>query len=186
MPENKGKQFLVEISLNKYILRSIKKVEQGEEHGKITGHIFCLSGRRLIDQLNGTSPKEDYIPFLPSKETKMGGGKGKFVCLNKRNIVFVRELVKNETKERGLKNGNMGYPFVAKSAKRVKIKVPFYSIIGDLHLAGLKRVSDVVNLKNRFLPLTDVNLLNILSGARQQNIRFLALNKEQIVSVEEV
>ena len=184
----KGRQVSVDIGLNKYILRSIKEVERDEEGSKINGHIFCLSGRRLLDQLNGVFPdsKEDYISFLPLKEAEIDEGNCNFVCLNKRNIVFVSELVENETKELGLKNGNTGYPFVAKSAIRVKIKAPFYKITGNLHLAGSERASDVFNLGNRFLPLTDVDILNIFSGVRQQNICFLALNKEQVVFVEEV
>jgi len=54
-----------------------------------------------------------------------------------------------------------------------------------MHCAGGQRVSDVVNLPLRFLPITSVEICPAV-GSSQSGVGFLAVNKGQIILLEEL
>jgi len=182
-----GKLIRVEIILDKYISDSIRGVGNKKGLGKLVGHIYCLPKRRLIDQINGfpSGIKSDYIAFLPLEEAKMGTNNGSAIFINKKSIVFISEIFENESKGLGLKDGQVNYPFVKKPIIRVKIEVPFYTITGDLHCASSQRFIDLLDEGKRFLAVTKAEIFSTSSNKKQE-ISFLALNKEQIVFLEEV
>lgn len=162
-----------------------------------TGYIYCLEGRRLSDHLNdvflNTLPEEK--AFLPIKEVEMYPLRGviekaerktaQFACLNKANILFVKEFEGGQTRGIGGKTGYKGYPYVLKSSVPVKLHLPFYILTGHMHCAKEERVSDVLNLALRFLPLTNVEIFPSVGGC-ESGISFVAVNKHQIILAEDL
>lgn len=157
-----------------------------------TGYVYCLPGRRLLDQLNDVFPGvvSEGKDFLPVKEGEMQALRGesetaKFVCLNKANILFVREFEEGQARGLGGKPGHCGYPYVAKSPVEVRVYLPFYVLKGSMYCAEGQRVSDVMNLPLRFFPITDVEIRPAV-GSSQSGVGFLAVNKGQVVLLEEL
>jgi len=156
-----------------------------------TGHVYCLHQRRLLDQLNEMFPgaAAESKPFLRVKAGKIYGLRGEkedveFACLNKSHILFVREFEEGQTRGLGGKPGYKGYPYVSKSAVAVKIYLPFYALTGHMQCAQGERVSDVLNKEPQFFPLTDVEVNSSLGG-RDLSISFIAVNKRQIIFLQE-
>ena len=163
------------------------------------GYIYCLEGRRLLDQLNDVFPSTlpEEKAFLSIKEVEMyslkgapekAGAEGKtaqFACLNKANILFIRGFEDGQTRGIGGKTGYKGYPYVLKASIPVKLHLPFYVLTGHMHCAKEERVSDVLNLALRFLPLTNVEICPSVGGC-ESGISFVAVNKHQIILVEDL
>ena len=154
------------------------------------GYVYCLQGRRLLDHLNdvfpGMPPQNN--DFLSVKEVEIHSLRGEvktvpFVCMNKANIIFVKEL---EGQARGLgdRTGDKPYPYVSKTPVAVKIYLPFYVLTGYMHCAKGERTSDVMNLPPRFFPLTNVKIS--LSAGNSESVSFVAVNKGQIILLEEL
>jgi len=150
------------------------------------GYVYCFQERRLLDQLNdvfpGTLPGN--APFLSIREPKiysLNGGEEilRFACLNKASILFVREFEDGEPRPRP-----KGYPYVIKSAVAVRLYLPFYTLTGQMHCARGERASDVLNQPLMFLPLTNVAISP--SVGRGESVGFIALNKGQLILLEEV
>jgi len=154
------------------------------------GSVYCLPGRRLLDQLNNVFPNstsEDH-EFLPVKKGEICALRGEtktaeFVCLNKTNTLFVRESVDGQTRRSGI--DNCRYPYVKKSAIAVKLYIPFYVLTGNMHFAEGQRSSDVLNLSLNFFALTDVEICPA-AGNIVSEVSFLAVNKRQVLLLEEV
>ena len=163
------------------------------------GYIYCLEGRRLLDQLNDVFPSTlpEEKAFLSIKEVEMyslkgapekAGAEGKtaqFACLNKANILFIRGFEDGQTRGIGGKTGYKGYPYVLKSSIPVKLHLPFYVLTGHMHCAKEERVSDVLNLPLRFLPLTNVEICPS-AGSSESGVSFVAVNKRQIILLEDL
>ncbi len=164
-----------------------------------TGYIYCLEGRRLLDQLNDVFPStmSEKKDFLSVSEVEMYSLRGEveatgagmktvqFACLNKAHILFVRESEGYQTRGIGGKPGHKGYPYVPKSSIAVRLHLPFYIITGYVHCVKEERVSDVLNLALRFLPLTNVEICPSVGGC-ESGISFVAVNKHQIILVEDL
>jgi len=157
-----------------------------------TGYIYCLPGRRLLDQLNEVFPGtvSEAKEFLPVREGKMYALRGdsqlvEFACLNKTNILFIREFEGGQTRGVGSKLGDKRYPYLHKSPIAVKLYLPFYILTGHMHCAEGQRVSDVVNLPLRFLPLTNAEICPSV-GNSESGVNFVAVNKGQIILLEEL
>ena len=157
---------------------------------KCTGYIYCLPGRRLLDQLNEVFPGivSEAKEFLPIKEGKMyslreEGETVEFACLNKVNILFVREFEEGQTRGVGSKLGDKIYPYLHKSTIAVKLYLPFYTLTGNMHCSEGQRVSDVLNLTLRFFPITNVKVYPTVGSSLE--VGFLAVNKSQVILLEE-
>lgn len=157
-----------------------------------TGKVYCLQGRRLLDHLNDVFPGAlpENKDFLSVREVEMHSVRGQwervqFACLNKANILFVREFEGDQTRGLGGEPGYKHYPYVPKSPIAVKLYLPFYVLTGDMHCAKGERVSDVLNSKLRFLPLTNVEISPSL-GSSEPGVSFVAVNKGQIILLEEL
>jgi len=150
------------------------------------GYVYCAQERRLLDQLNdvfpGTLPGK--APFLSIREPKiysLDGGEEilRFACLNKASILFVREFEVGQPRPRP-----KGYPYVTKSAVGVRLFLPFYTVTGQMHVAQGERASDVLNQPLMFLPLTNVEISPSVGSS--QSVGFIAVNKEQLILLEEL
>jgi len=157
-----------------------------------TGHVYCLPGRRLLDQLNDVFPgtaseAKEFLSVTGGEMYALRGEKKtvEFACLNKANILFVRESEDGQARGFGGNPGHMRYPYVKKSPVAVKLYLPFYVLTGHMHCAEGQRVSDVVNLPLRFFPITDVEI-NPSVGISESGVSFIAVNKSQIILLEEV
>ena len=157
-----------------------------------TGYVYCLPGRRLLDQLNDVFPGtiSEARDFLPIQEGEMRALRGqsataKFICFNKTNILFVRELEEGQSRGVGSKPSHGRYPYVSKSPMEVKIYLPFYVLTGQIHCAEGQRVSELMNLPLRFFPMTNVEISPAV-GNGQSRVDFLAVNKNQVVLLEEL
>ena len=151
------------------------------------GYVHCFQGRRLLDQLNDVFPSTlpGNAPFLSIREPKiysLSGGEEilQFACLNKASILFIRELEGGQARSPGRK----GYPYVAKSAVAVRLYLPFYTLVGQMHCASGERASDVLNHPLVFLPLTNVEISPSVGSS--ERVGFVAINKGQLILLEEL
>jgi len=156
------------------------------------GYVYCLQGRRLLDQLNEMFPSalSENKEFLPVSQGELRALRGerrtlRFACLNKSNILFVKEFEGGQTRGISGKPGYRTYPYVPKSPIPVRLYLPFYVVTGRMHCAEGQRVSDVVNLPLRFLPITNVEISPSV-GPTESGVGFLAVNKGQIILLEDV
>jgi len=108
-----------------------------------------------------------------------------FACLNKANILFVREFEDGQTRGIGSEPGYKSYPYAPKSSIAVRLHLPFYILTGHIHCARGERVSDVMNLALRFLPLTNVEICPSV-GSSESGVSFVAVNKRQIILLEDL
>lgn len=157
-----------------------------------TAYVYCLPGRRLLDQLNEMFPSTvpEAKEFLPVREGEMYALRGdrktvEFACLNKANILFVREFEEGQTRGIGGNPRYRRYPYVAKSPIAVKLYLPFYILTGHMHCAEGQRVSDVVNLSLRFFPITNVEICPSV-GSTESGVGFVAVNRSQVILLEEL
>jgi len=152
-----------------------------------TGYVYCLEGRRLLDHLNDLfMPKRE---FLSVREAEMASLRGEseavqFVCLSKANTLFVSENEVTPARGLGGKLGPKVYPYTHKVATPVKLHLTFYVLTGNMHCVQGERVSDVLNLPMRFLPLTEVRIRPSLGS--ESGASFVAVNKQQIILLEEL
>lgn len=157
-----------------------------------TGYVYCLEGRRLLDHLNDVFPSimSEEKCFLSVKEVEMYSIEGErkttqFACLNKANILFVKEPEDNQTRGIGKKPEYKGYPYVPKSSIPVRLHLPFYILTGHMHCARGERASDVLNQALAFVPLTSVEICPTVGGS-ESGISFVAVNKRQIILLEDL
>ncbi len=149
-----------------------------------TGRLYCAPLRRLLDVLNDANEEflslcEAEVRSLDGKETAVPS-----VYVNKASTLFVKEIGEGESRGLGSRAGHKPYPFVGKVGKEVRINMPFYTLSGQVHCAGSQRLKDVLNSTTRFLALTNVNI-GRLSGTGEAGVSFLAVNKGQILSLED-
>ncbi len=151
-----------------------------------TGYACCHQGC-LLDFLNGVlRPNKEFL-LISGVEMKslLDGSEVRLQSAysNKANILFVREIENGKTRGLGGRAGYKPYPFVGKSVKVVRPYLPSYTLTSQMHCAKGEGVWDVLNSELRFLPLTNVE---ICSSGRESGVNFVAVNKGQILSLEEV
>jgi len=155
------------------------------------GYVYHLHRQRLLDVLNGVSvgglhtneellPVSEVVLDYPSeKEVAM-----RFALINKANILFVREAEHDLTRQSSKASDHKLYPLVDKIPVAAKLHMPDYTLIGQMHCAKGQWPSDLLNTGERFLALTNVEILPA-TGTSESGISFLAVNKEQIIYVEQ-
>lgn len=176
----------------KHIKREPLKVRVYTPTHVFSGYVHRLSRQRLIDLLNGVLAGSLRVDeeFLPLTEVTVCSPDGReaatqFACVNKVQILFVRESEDSQARGLGEEAGHNLYPVVEKTPVPVKVYVPSHTLIGEMHCAKRQRLSDVLNAGERFLPMTNVEIVPS-SGTAQSGIGFVAVNKEQILYLEEV
>jgi hypothetical protein len=154
----------------------------------LSGYIYCLHKQRLLDLLNGVLPgglpvNIDFLPVteatshtLNDKETTT-----QLALINKANILFISEI-----EQHGEPSTEASYklpPAREKLPIIAKLHIPPYILSGQMHCAKGQRLSDLLNTKDMFLPMTNVDIVPS-SGIRQSAV-FVAVNKAQIIYAEE-
>jgi len=157
-----------------------------------TGYSDVPLRRRLLDILNGVHLGELCVSeeFLPVSEARFSSLDGSEVTVqnayfNKANILFVKEIGGEETKGLGGEVGNKPYPFVEKLSAPIKLIMPSFILTGRMYYAKTQHLRDALKSETRFLPLTNVDIYPA-EGEGESGVSFVAVNKEQIISVQEL
>jgi hypothetical protein len=160
-----------------------------------TGLFKCNISQRLIDALNEgvrESPLSKVVDFLPLQDvtmTDLSGHRKKFnhIYLAKNNIIFIAQ-VSSEVKGKKLS----AYPYRRKQPVGVTIYTAHifqaqvyaspYVLKGQIYVETWGQVADTIESRERFLPLTGVEVDPAPSGGSNQ-FDFVAINKERIISI---
>jgi len=155
-----------------------------------TGSVYCPRQQRLLDMLNGLPGllhvSNEFMP-VSGVEIRYPDGKEATVQsahINKANILFIREFGEGR-KGLGGEVGHKPYPYVPKPSVIVKLCIPLYTLTGQMHCTERRRVADVLNSEQRFIALTNVDICPSV-GKSESGVRFVAVNKEQILSLAEL
>jgi hypothetical protein len=141
-----------------------------------------------LDLLNGVlvgglRDDTDFLPVteatshtLNDTETTM-----QFALIKKANILFISEIKQHG--EPSTETSHKLPPAREKFLITAKLHIPPYILSGQMHCAKGQRLSDLLNTKDKFLPMTNVDIVPS-SGIRQPAV-FVAVNKAQIIYAEE-
>ena len=152
------------------------------------GYIYCLHKQRLLDLLNSLVVGTLYVgaDFLPvTKATNHIEDDIKtteIALVNKSNILFISEI-----KQQVESNTEASFrlpPVRERLPIIAKLHLPPYILCGQMHCAKGQRLSDLLNTKEKFIPMTNVDI--VPSSGIQQVAEFVAVNKTQIIYVEEM
>jgi hypothetical protein len=158
----------------------------------LTGSIFIstLEGR-LLDELNGRitpgpESREKFLRLTDVTIQHMDGRQEKtgLVHVNRENIQIAATSSANTRRGIGGKPDPKPYPFAEKVPVPVKIMMLGYEITGNMYRLNYQKVENVLIEKTTFIPLTDAKVSALVSD-KQWDIPFLAVNKEQILSLYE-
>ncbi|MCX6006025.1 MAG: hypothetical protein NTZ34_02035 [Chloroflexi bacterium] len=159
------------------------------------GLFKCNISQRLIDALNegvresSLSKIVDFLPLQDVTMTNIGGNKKKFnhIYVAKNNIIFIAQ-VSTEVKGKKLS----AYPYRSKQPVGVTIYTAQiyqaqvyaspYVLKGQIYVETWGQVADTLESKDRFIPLTDVEVDPALPGGDNQ-FDFIAINRERIISI---
>lgn len=168
------------------------KVQIQISTGLWIGYVRCPSQQRLLDVLNGSRAGELRAneEFFPVSEAKMRSPDGREVAaqstyVNKASILFVGETENEGSRGIGGQAGHKPYPYVPKSTIPVRVYMPSFTLTGQVHCAKGQSVSDVLKSERRFITLTNVDIYPSAGGS-EPGVSFLAVNKGQIISLEEL
>jgi hypothetical protein len=146
---------------------------------------------RLLDELNGyfAERPENRDKFLELTDVTIwhtDGTKGETSVshINKSTIQMAATTTAESSRGIGGKLGYKPYPFIEKGTMRVKIEMPGYVITGSLHFLSNQKVEHVLEEKTEFMPLTHAEVTSLANGKRWY-MAFLAVNKQQILSLHE-
>jgi len=130
---------------------------------------------------------EEFLPVSEVEVRSLDGGEATLqsAYINRANILFVREIEAGKTRGLGGQAGHKPYPFVPKWSTAVKVYMPFYTLTGQVHYPKGRCVVDMLNSGPRFLALTNVEICP-LEGSSESGVSFIAVNKGQILSLEEL
>lgn len=154
----------------------------------INGYIYRLHKQRLLDLLNSVVAGTlrvgiDFLPVTQATSHALDGTKTttEFALINKTNILFASEI-----EQEGEPSTEASYelpPAVGKFLIIAKLHMPPYILSGQMHCAKGQRLSDLLNTKDRFIPMTNVDI--VPSSSIRQSAVFAAVNKAQITYAEE-
>ncbi|MBM3172870.1 MAG: hypothetical protein FJZ85_04010 [Chloroflexi bacterium] len=156
--------------------------------GIFSGYVHCIRSQRLLDLLNSAlvGGLRAYFDFLPLTQVTIYFSDGteattKTTLINKDNILFVTE----DGQTSGIDSGGTGksLPRVSKSPVVANLCVPPYKLRGEMHSIKGQRLSDLLNTGDRFLPITNVEI--VAPSGDSQAVSFVAINKAQIIYSEE-
>ena len=156
----------------------------------LTGFIYQPHQHRLLDLLNGVfigrlDSGGRFVELSDAAISHADGRKERLptAYINKATIQLV---VPDGDLARGIgaKVGPKPRPFVQKSPVLVRLQMPAYTLIGSVHCASGQKVRHVLQEKLVFLPVTNVKIRVLTNGIWRPAL-FAAVNREQILSVEE-
>lgn len=157
----------------------------------ISGFVYHPQEDRLLDILSSTTVKrvENRGRFLEFRDVRIQNADGKEESLddtfiNKDSVHLAATFDADSARGIGAKVGAKPYPYTQKLTSRVIIRTSAYVISGDIYRANYQHVWQVLEDMPSFLPLTNVSILSLASKAKWE-APFVAVNKEQIISLEE-
>jgi len=160
----------------------------------ISGFVHNPANERLTDILSGVSVRrpESRAVFLELTDVTVQHGDGREETLpsayiNKAAIELATTLEADSGRGIGAnKAGPRPYPFVEKSAVRVRLRLrtSCYDVAGNLYRAAHQTVWHVLEEKPAFLPLTDAEIGAFAYGDRW-SAPFAAVSKDQILLLRE-
>ena len=158
----------------------------------LNGYVQVLPRQRLVDILNGVlrgalRTDEEFLQVSEAEVCSLEGRKVTMqsAYINKADILFASEIEEGQSRELGKEVGHKLYPYVSKSPMAVKLYMPMYTLTGQMHCAGGQRLADVLESATRFVPLTDV-AISPVAGGSESRLDFVAVNKEQIIMLQEL
>ena len=157
----------------------------------LSGFIYLHSDERLLDLLNGISVRrlESRGKFLALSDVTVHkadseGEKLPAAYINKAAIYIAATWHSDLGRGLGAQTGQKPYPFVEKLPVPVRLHLSAFSLTGSMHCASRQRAWHVLEEQQTFLPLTDVEV-RPLANDMWSNVPFVAVNREQILSLQE-
>lgn len=157
----------------------------------LSGFIHSPYEERLVDVLSGVSVRrpESRARFLELSDVTIYHADGKEERLptahvNKATIQLAATLDTDSGRGLGAKVGPKPYPFVEKISVPVRLQTPAYAVTGNMHRASYQSVWHVLEESPMFLPLTNVEICALVNDISSK-VPFVAVNKEQILSLQE-
>jgi hypothetical protein len=131
----------------------------------------------------GLRVDNDFLPVTEATSHTLNATETttQFASINKANILFISEI-----KQHGEPSAEASYklpPAVGKFPIIAKLHIPSYILSGQMHCAKGQRLSDLLNTKDKFLAMTNVDI--VPSSGIRQSAAFVAVNKAQIIYAEE-
>ncbi len=158
----------------------------------LSGSIFISTPEgRLLDELNGritpgSESRDKFIRLTDVIIQHMDDRQEKVeeVYINKETIQMAGTSSSNIRRGIGGKPDPKPYPYTEKVPLPVKIMTLGYEITGNMYRISYQKVDHVLLEKTIFMPITDAEVSSLTSGKRW-DVPFLAVNKEQILSLYE-
>jgi len=156
----------------------------------LIGFIYSY-GERLSDVLNSLSPRrEDRGRFVELHNVTIQHPDGREERLatsyiNKAAIQLVTTTEGDLAKGIGGQVGAKPYPFVEKLPVSVRLQVPAYTIMGNLHCVSRGMTWHALEEKPMFMPLTNVSICQS-DNSNWWRLSFAAVNRDQILSLIEL
>ncbi len=157
----------------------------------ISGYLHNPANERLTNILSRIAVRrpESRAVFLQLSEVTVQHGDGREETLpsayiSKTAIEMATTLEADSGRGLGAEPRSRLYPFVEKSAVRVRLRTPGYVIAGNLYRAAHQMVWQVLEETLTFLPLTDAEIGALANGDRW-NAPFVAVNKERTILLSE-
>ncbi|GAI32757.1 unnamed protein product [marine sediment metagenome] len=157
----------------------------------LSGFIYQPYEGRLLDLLNGVWVRqpESRGRFIELSEVTIHYVDGKTerlpsAYINKATIQLAATSDGDLARGLGVKVGPKPYPFMQKLSAPVRLRMPAYALVGNMHCTSRQRAWHVLEEKLMFLPLTDVKIRALANGI-WSNVPFVAVNREQILSLQE-
>jgi hypothetical protein len=158
----------------------------------LIGSIFISTPEgRLLDELNGrvvSAPdNRDKFLVLANVTIRHADGtqeKPSIVYINKSTIQMAGTDSPDTSRGIGAQPNPKPYPFTEKVPVHVRIEMPSYQINGNMYRMSQQKIENVLKERLTFLPLTDVEVIYLANGQRW-HVPFLAINKDQILSLYE-
>jgi len=160
-----------------------------------SGFFKCNISQRLIDALNEgvrESPLSKVVDFLPLQQvtmTDIAGHKESFsqIYVAKNNIIFIAQI-SGEIKGKKLnaypyrKKQPVGVTIYTAQIYQAQVFASPYVLKGQMYVETWGQVADTIESKERFLPLTDVEVDPAPPGAGD-HFDFVAINRERMISI---
>jgi hypothetical protein len=123
------------------------------------------------------------VPVTEATSHTLGDTKTttQFALINKANILLVSEI--EQLGEPSIEASYKLPPAGEKFLFTAKFHMPLYVLSGQIYCAKGQRLSDLLNTKDRFIPMANVDI--VPSSGHRQSATFAAVNKAQIIYAEE-
>jgi len=155
----------------------------------LTGFIYHKE-ERLSDLLNGVSLRRETrgrfveLSYVAIQYTDGQEEKLPTAYINKATIQVAAMIDGDLAKGIGGQVGAKPYPFVEKLPVPVRVRMPAYILMGNMHCISREMAWHTLEQKPMFLPLTDVSIRQS-DNDHWWKFPFAAVNREQMLSLVE-